>query len=60
MNFDVHCHHCNTRYLIQASAVGSIHNTSEGPVAYATCPKGHHLVRRFRQVSDVRTATLMG
>ncbi|MEM9467727.1 MAG: hypothetical protein AAGA90_20290 [Actinomycetota bacterium] len=59
MNFDVHCHHCDQRYLLQSSALGSIHNTSDGPIAYATCPKGHRLVRRFRAAGDVRTATLM-
>ncbi len=59
MQFDVHCHHCDRRYLIQASSVQSIHNTSDGPVAYATCPAGHRLIRRFRKATDVRRATLM-
>ena len=59
MNFDAYCHHCDTRFLIQASAVRSVHNTSEGPIAYVTCPHGHHLVRRFRSTSDVRDATMM-
>lgn len=58
MNFDVYCHHCDTRFLLQSSAVRSMHNTSEGPIVYATCPCGHHLMRRFRAV-DARTGTTM-
>ncbi len=45
---DVFCHHCNRRYLMGSRAVISLHNTSEGPVAYTQCPAGHHLVRYFR------------
>lgn len=53
--FDIHCHHCNQTYLIGTREITSMHNTSEGPMAYVTCPKGHHLVRYFR---DKRTETL--
>ena len=59
MNFDVYCHHCETRYLLGMSSLRSMHNTSEGPIAYAVCPQGHHLVRHFRAEGDVRTATMM-
>jgi hypothetical protein len=52
--FDIHCHHCETRYLLSLSQIDSLHNTSEGPIAYATCPRGHHVVRRFRVQRDPR------
>lgn len=57
MNFDAYCHHCDTRYLMTMSSLKSVHNTSEGPIAYAVCPQGHHLVRRFHASGDLRTAT---
>lgn len=59
MNFDVHCHVCDARYLIQSSGIQSLHNTSEGPIAYAQCPHGHRLIRRFRRATDPRQATAM-
>ncbi len=45
--FDIHCHLCDERYLVGSRSIGSFHNTSEGPIAYVTCPEGHHLVRYF-------------
>ena len=59
MNFDAYCHHCDTRYLLTTSSLRSMHNTSEGPIAYAVCPHGHHLIRRFHGGGDVRSATAM-
>lgn len=46
--FDIHCHICEERYLVESHSITSFHNTSEGPVAYVTCPEGHRLVRYFR------------
>lgn len=46
--YDIHCPSCNTRYLVGTRSISSFHNTSEGPIAYVTCPKGHHLIRYFR------------
>jgi hypothetical protein len=50
--FDIHCHICNCRYLVGTRSITSFHNTSEGPVAYVRCPRGHTLLRSFR---DART-----
>ncbi len=46
--FTIHCHHCDRQYLLGSRSIGSLHNTSEGPIAYVTCPEGHRLVRYFR------------
>ena len=40
----LYCHHCGTHHLIGASAIRSIHNTEDGPIAYVTCPVGHTVV----------------
>jgi hypothetical protein len=45
--FDIHCHICDLRYLVGSSSINSLHNTSDGPVAYVECPKGHSLARYF-------------
>lgn len=55
--FDIHCHHCDKRYLVGFRRMDSFHNTSEGPIAYVTCPRGHHVVRRFRVQSEPRSRT---
>lgn len=56
--FDINCHICRERYLVGTRSIQSFHNTSEGPVAYVTCPKGHHLVRYFHQAPAERVAEL--
>jgi hypothetical protein len=49
--FDIDCAPCGRRYLVGTGSISSFHNTSDGPVAYVHCPKGHHLVRCFRSGS---------
>lgn len=46
--YDIHCPICSKRYLIGTRSINSFHNTSDGPIAYVSCPAGHHLVRSFR------------
>ena len=46
--FDITCHICDTTYLVGSGSISSFHNTSEGPIAYVTCPEGHHLMRYFQ------------
>jgi hypothetical protein len=46
--FDIHCHRCDRPYLVGTRSIVSFHNTSEGPVAYVSCPQGHVLLRSFR------------
>lgn len=50
--YDIHCPHCEARWLVSSRAIRSMHNTSDGPLAYVECPKGHLLMRYFR---DART-----
>ena len=47
--YDIFCPHCDTQWLVGTRSIRSFHNTSEGPIAYVECPKGHLLVRYFRQ-----------
>ena len=46
--FDIHCHVCQQRYLVGTRSITSLHDTSNGPVAYVRCPAGHHVVHEFR------------
>lgn len=46
--FELYCHVCDRDHLVGPRAILSLHNTTEGPVAYVRCPLGHHLVRSFR------------
>ena len=46
--FDIHCPTCRRRYLVGSRSIRSFHNTTEGPIARVDCPRGHRLVRRFR------------
>lgn len=54
--YDIHCPTCDKRYLIGSRSITSFHNTSDGPIAYVTCPAGHHLVRWFRGPGDTAAA----
>ena len=54
---EVFCHHCDRRYVMGSGAIISLHNTSEGPVAYTKCPVGHRLVRYFRTGATVPAPT---
>ena len=49
--YDIFCPHCDTQWLVGTPSIRSFHNTSEGPIAYVECPKGHLLVRYFRHGS---------
>ena len=51
--YDIHCPSCDARYLVGTRSISSFHNTSEGPIAYVTCPQGHRLVRYFRTAATV-------
>ncbi len=51
--YDIECPTCQTRYLVGTGAITSFHNTSEGPIAYVTCPQGHHLIRYFQPAATV-------
>jgi hypothetical protein len=46
--FNLHCHICQRQYLVGSRSISSFHNTSDGPIAYARCPRGHVLFRSFR------------
>jgi hypothetical protein len=46
--FSITCHHCQKRYLVGTSAIVSFGNTSAGPEAVVTCPKGHAVLHDFR------------
>ncbi len=37
----IHCHECQQHHLVGTRSIVSLHNTSEGVVAYVKCPKGH-------------------
>lgn len=37
----IHCPVCNHRYMVGTSSIVSMHNTSEGVLAYVRCPEGH-------------------
>ena len=56
--FDVHCHHCDRRYLVGTRSIASFHNTSDGPIAYLRCPEGHLLVRNFRRNVSASASTV--
>ncbi len=61
--FDINCHQCEATHLIGSCRIRSMHNTSEGPIAYVECPEGHFLVVRFgaearyRATSDIPVAS---
>ncbi len=37
----IHCPDCDRQYLVGTRSILSIHNTSEGVIAYVRCPEGH-------------------
>lgn len=37
----IHCPDCSRQYLVGTRSILSIHNTSEGVIAYVRCPEGH-------------------
>lgn len=37
----IHCPDCARNYLVGVRSIRSIHNTSEGVIAYVRCPEGH-------------------
>lgn len=43
--FLLHCFGCDRdagrRYLVGTASLLSLHNTSDGPIAYVRCPDGH-------------------
>jgi hypothetical protein len=41
------CHHCGHSHLMGARSILSLHNTSEGVIAYVRCPEGHELFTTF-------------
>lgn len=46
--FSITCHRCGHRELTTTRSILSLHNTSEGPVAYVRCSKGHPTLTWFR------------
>ena len=46
--YDVYCEKCDQRILLFSNDILSMHNTSEGPVAYVRCHRDHLLMRSFR------------
>ncbi len=37
----INCPDCSRSYLVGTRSILSIHNTSEGVIAYVKCPEGH-------------------
>ena len=37
----IHCPVCNHRYMVGTRSIVSMHNTSDGVLAYVRCPEGH-------------------
>ena len=48
--FKLHCHLCEADHLVGSRSILSMHNTSEGVIAYARCPQGHTVVVDFRDI----------
>ena len=46
--FLLHCSGCDDdegqRHLVGTNSLLSLHNTSDGPIAYVRCPNGHVVV----------------
>lgn len=46
--FLLHCSGCGhdegQRHLVGTNSLLSLHNTSDGPIAYVRCPNGHTVV----------------
>ena len=47
--FAIHCHICGEDHLVSSRNIVSMHQTSNGPVAYVRCLKDHLVVHEFRQ-----------
>lgn len=39
--FYIHCPQCERSHLVGTGSIVSLHNTSEGVIAYVKCPEGH-------------------
>ena len=37
----IHCPQCERSHLVGTRSIVSLHNTSQGVVAYVKCPEGH-------------------
>ncbi len=37
----IHCPECDHRYMVGTRSIVSMHNTSDGVLAYVRCPEGH-------------------
>lgn len=53
--FDLRCQACDAVYLVGARSLVSLQHTTEGPVGYLRCPRGHVTVVEFRSGAQ-RTA----
>lgn len=51
----IHCHRCSTTHLVGTRSIVSMHQTSEGPVAYVRCPEGHLTVTEFGRELETPT-----
>jgi len=49
--FDIDCHVCGSTHLVGSRSILSVHNTSEGVIAYARCPNGHTVVVDFAAIN---------
>lgn len=47
--FTIHCHICDEELLVGSRSIVSMHETSDGPIAYVRCPHGHLVVHEFRR-----------
>ena len=47
--FDLFCDTCEITYLVDTHFLISLHNTTNGPVGFARCPRGHRTIVRFHE-----------
>ena len=54
--FLLHCSGCDhdegQRHLVGTNSLLSLHNTSDGPIAYVRCPNGHTVVIPYGREYD--------
>ena len=58
--FELHCHACGQDHIVGPRSIRSFHNTADGPVAYVRCPRGHDLVRSFRDARGAAPVAAVG